>query len=461
MQTIKLPYKTNIDFLNIISDIQKQYSNCLHFMFNRLVKNKLSETEIKHLNINGTDLLDSWFKQSCIKEAIQINNKNIDNKVYFGGKKNYFKRLENKITKEEFKELKLSAIYSIGEGSNPGVGANRKFHIEHDLSSITFKPNRKIKIKLELPKLSLNYKKIFTILYQKQENRTTQITYKLDKKYIYLSFDEKDISNNIIKYDHISDRILAIDLNPNYIGYSIVDWKNDHEYNIINSGVFSIKQLNDIEKQFKNKKLSSNSNERINLNNKRKYETFQISKKLINLCLHYKIEIFSFEKLGIKSKDNKKGKNYNKLVNNNWLKNDLINNLKKNCNIHKIKYIEVKPEYSSFIGNLSYRQSRLPDMILSSIEIGRRGYEFNLQYIKKIKNKEKNIIFPNINIFKEFVVKSLEEINNKLEFNTWIELYKQIKNSDIKYRVQLETLDYLNCFSQKHKSLIEILYGFN
>ena len=53
-----------------------------------------------------------------------------------------------------------------------------------------------------------------------------------------------------------------------------------------------------------------------------------------------------------------------------------MNNLTKRCNIHNIKLLKVKSEYSSFIGNFLYRHLNLPDMVLASIEIGRRGYEF-------------------------------------------------------------------------------------
>ena len=41
-----------------------------------------------------------------------------------------------------------------------------------------------------------------------------------------------------------------------------------------------------------------------------------------------------------------------------------------------IKLLQVVPEYSLFIGNFLYRSLNLPDMILASIELSRRAYEF-------------------------------------------------------------------------------------
>jgi hypothetical protein len=429
-------------------------------------KNNLSETIIKHLPINNVGLLDSWFKQSCVKEASQIFNSNKNDKVYFGGKNNFIKRLSNKITKEEYKKNKLSLLYSIGEKSNKSVKSNRKFHIEQDLKTITFKPNKNTKIALELPKLRPNYLKIFSKLYQLQENKTISITYKLNQQYIYIIFDEKDLNVNTVINNNdqklrINNRILSFDLNPNYIGWSIIDWLDNDKFNVVESGVYSIKLFNDKEFAFKKLKLNSSNKLRIDLNNKRKFETLEISKRLVKLAIHYNVEFVSFENLNIKSKNNKKGSNYNKLVNNNWLRNIFTNNIKKRLNLHKIKFIEVNPEYSSFLGNILYRDLKLPDMILSSIELSRRGYEFNLQYVKKTKDKIKNIIFPELDKFRGLMVKSLEELNINLNFDNFMDVYSYIKNAKIKYRVSIDKLEYQLFSSQKHNNLTKCLINFH
>ena len=52
-----------------------------------------------------------------------------------------------------------------------------------------------------------------------------------------------------------------------------------------------------------------------------------------------------------------------------------------------------KPNYSSFVGNFLFRDLNLPDMTLSSIEIGRRCYEFKTQYIDKTKEKKEKYNF--------------------------------------------------------------------
>ena len=64
---------------------------------------------------------------------------------------------------------------------------------------------------------------------------------------------------------------MSIDMNPNYIGWSIIDWKSESEFNIIKSGLISIKQLND--KELSLKGFNSESKERKYITNKRNYET--------------------------------------------------------------------------------------------------------------------------------------------------------------------------------------------
>ncbi|MBO6271254.1 hypothetical protein J6O48_00590 [bacterium] len=76
-------------------------------------------------------------------------------------------------------------------------------------------------------------------LYLKQEQKQIKIAYKLDLEYVYICFETTDIYN--VKTEHINNRVMSIDMNPNYIGWSIIDWKSESEFNIVKSGLISIK----------------------------------------------------------------------------------------------------------------------------------------------------------------------------------------------------------------------------
>ena len=402
-------------------------------MFNYL---KSSSSILQKVNkLNNISLMNSWFIQTSIKEAHQIIKTRNDQKVIFGGKKNFFKRMKGNISKEDYKILKLNPLYSVGS-ANP-YKANRFFAISQDLTSVIFKPNKATKIQLNLENLRGKYLSLLKDLYLRQENKDLSITYKLDGKFIYISFEESKLTIFKVQ-EFIENRVLALDLNPNYIGWSIADWQSENEFKVIKSGIYSFKSLNDKENAFKELKLNSSNPKRITLSNKRKHEVFEVSKNIINKAIYYKVETITIEDLKIASSDKSKGKKFNRSCNNQWLRHDFVNNLSKRCNIFKIKLLKVKPEYSSFIGNFLFRSLNLPDMILSSIEVGRRAYEFNLQYINKTKPKKKNIVQPDFNLFKSLVVKSLEEFDIKEEFKSFIELYYFLKKSKKMYRLSLD-----------------------
>lgn len=426
MQTIKLKYKSSCN--DLILNYIRQYSSLLHYVYNRTLEG-ISPSEIKKRieTLNNLNLLDSWFVQSSIYDVKILGDKH---KLIFGGKKNFFDRMKNKLSKEEYKVLRFNPLCSIGAAL---VKGNRKFHLENDLDHIIFKPNRTQHIELELVGVG-NRRSILSKLYLLQENKSLAITYKLDLNYIYISFDESKLFD-FQGIKPVQNRVLALDLNPNYIGWSIVDWKSETEFKLIKSGVYSFKELNNKELEFKKLKLSSSSKERIKLNNKRKHEIIEVSKNIINKSLYYKVELVSLEDLNISSSDKHKGKQFNKLTNNIWLRNDFVNNITKRCNIFKIKLLKVKPEYSSFIGNILYRSLNKPDMILASIEIGRRSYEFYNQYVTKKNTKQKNIVQPNILKFNDLIIKSLEEFNIKESFKDFVEMYYFFKKMKFKYRL--------------------------
>ena len=448
MITLKIKYTTTEDGLGLIQEYRKQYSSVLHYAYNRRYEGISEKETEKQLNsLNNIPLIKSYLKRCSVKHATQLVETD-DKKLIFGGRKNFIDRCKGKISRDEFIEKRLSNLYIIGESNYRG---NRFININGDLESFIFKPTRKSKIILTISGKYKKYKTILNKLYHLQQDKQIPITYELDNEYIYITYDEGLVKQHI-EYKAIKNRIFAIDLNPNYIGWSVVDWKNSSKFEVIKSGVISIKDLNDMDFNLKGK--SSNSKERIYINNKRIFETYEISKLLVNTAKYYKCEVFGLEELNIKHKDTTRGKHYNKLVNNVWNRDKLVKNIKKRCNIYSIRVMEAKPNYSSFVGNFLFRDLELPDMALASIEIGRRCYEYKSQYIDKTKDKRKNIILPDVNDFNDRYIKSLEEFNIPGEIKDLVKIYNFLKNAKCRYRVSLDDLNHLEfsrCFSKKSK----------
>lgn len=429
VRTIKLAYTVSEEECNKIKEYMRNYNNVLRFTYSRLVDNnfKLSTKQLTDFQKSMNYIfIDSHFLNSAQYEARQLKGKD---SVIFGGKYNFIQRCKGKISKQSFQENRLIPIYSVGEACKQG---NRKFQILSE-NEILFKPSRTDHFILRLPKLRSNYMKDLTKLKLVQDSCSAPLTYKLGSKYISISFEDSLINSAAI--NAIQNRVFAVDLNPNYIGWSVVDWKNSENYNVVDSGVISNKLLNDSQYTIH---VPSNAKERIYLNNKQIFENNDTAKYLAKLALHYQCQLFSIEKLDIVPKDNKNGKRYNRLVNNQWNRQIFYQRLKKYCDRFNIKMYEVVASYSSFEGNLIYRETGLPDMCLASIELGRRTYEFYHQYVLQDKPKEKNIMFDTSKKAHDQIMQSLEELYYKKAFEDIKSLYKELKTLDLKYRVPLE-----------------------
>ena len=388
--TIKLDYRSS-DSERILECI-KNYNSLFRstYSFYQQVPD-LRQSEVTRLQSKLNNIfLDKWFFNSAVFDVKSFKNKKKkDEKVIFGGKKNFYDRLEGKISKEEYQLKRLLPLYSVGEALAKG---NRKFQIE-DENTIIFKVSRKEHITLNLVEVSKKYRDYLNQLITLQINKSIPITYRLDTKSVYISFDLNKLKHNLKVRDKIKDRVFGIDLNPNYIGYSVIDWRDDGSYKIIKTGSISLKPLNDYDDSLKGKGYSNQSKERKYISNKRNHEIIQIAHFLSRIANHFGCEIFSLEDLNIIQGEKEKGRKFTKLCTNQWNRNLLTSQIKKmNC-LYKIRTLEIQPQYSSFIGNLVYRVHQLPDYVLASIEISRRGYEFYHQYILKDKKMEKNIIF--------------------------------------------------------------------
>jgi len=360
-------------------------------------------------------------------------------KVIFGGRNLFVKRCKEQISTEEFMQKRLNSIYSIGT-ARPYKG-NQKFRISEDLQHVVFQPDRKHHFELQLIGVSKGYKDILRRLYARQELKDLPITYKLNSEFIYISFEEDKLYKDEFNFKKKKDRYCALDLNPNYIGWSVVDWTSSNTWRLVESGVYSFKQLND---EFNSIKGTSSSDEKkIYLNNKKRHEVIEVAKNLIEKCCYYKVENFVIEDLNFKNSKLNTDKDYNRLCRNQWIRNSFINNLKKRCSIFSINFMEVLPQYSSFVGNIMFRSLDKPDMVLSSIELSRRGYEFKHQYVLKDKPQTKNIVKIDINddVFKELFRKSMEEFSVEVSFKDVIDAYWHFKrDSKLSYRVSLDSI---------------------
>src|SRR5574344_1438623 len=228
MKTIKLHIQNNID----LNEELRLYNDVVRFSYNLVHKdNSLKEIQIRKLvNDKFFSKLNSWLIQCGIKEALQIQKRNKDNKVIFGGKsllKRYQKKL---ISKDEYKTKKQLPINSQGEKLYKG---NRLFDFHFDENYIILKLSKQKHIKIELPKFRRGLQKELNKLNELINLKKVTVTIKLNNQYVFITYEEKDLEL-VEKYKDLKfNRILGIDLNPNAFGLLIIEFNSNDEFKIL------------------------------------------------------------------------------------------------------------------------------------------------------------------------------------------------------------------------------------
>lgn len=456
--TMKIKFLTTESSIDYISQVREDYNKVIRFTYNRLIDNpsySTKELTAFQSKLNKIASCKSHLKNSSIYNAKEIYNINKDNnpqKVIFGGCKNFIERCKLNISKEKFDEKRTLPIYSVGESNRHG---NRLFQII-DTNTIIFKPDKQHHIALNLKNVGSNRKKILLKLIELQKRNCISLTYQLDLEYVYITYDNNLFENH--KYSVKTNRTMQIDVNPNYIGWSVTDWKQDYNFHLVASGMFSLEPLNKYQNSLN---VASDSKESKYITNKRRHEVIEIAKELFKICKHYHCEVFVMEDLSMKTTNLNKGKRLNKLINNQWNRNLLFQQIRKRILASSTELVEVQPQYSSIIGNLVNRKLELPDPVLASIEIGRRGHEFSCQYIFTRRQRNKTVIFPKLESVKESIILSLEELGIDLtEINDWKDLWSVVKKSKVKYRFPLLDILSSSPFSKNYKQKRQIVYTF-
>ena len=412
-----------------------------------------------------------------LDKKLDYKNRNLSKDITFGGRgllKQISYLSNDKIKNQETLKQKISEYHKnrilpinyVGSLNDPN--GNRYFNFDFDNSTIIYKPNGKTKIEIKY-KVNGQYKKILSQLQEVKDAKLLPISIKLTTKNTFITFENELLTNYAFDKDgyadelkqldyvdseikktiakkyfreqetrmlvnKVKDRYCAIDLNPEYIGLTIIDKKG---FKVIHKQTFDLSKL-----MIKSNKESSDEDSKY-LTNKRKFEIGKVYKYIFDLVNHYKCSNFVIEDLNFKPKTiNDKPKEFNRKVKNIWNLNYQLNLIKKHCVNGGIKLIEVNPTYSSFIGNILYNDF---DAVNASIEICRRGIE---KYIKG------NSLYPTINgtiidtVIERFG-ESFSDVQGVKDCDSWKKLYELLSETGCKYRWQLN--DEFNCFSLSNK----------
>lgn len=438
MTTLKVKHNCDSDFKPLLKECNKIKRIAFNLFKINTDKNITIRKIKKYYNIND-NLVDASTLEHQVHEAsmiFKIFEGNNNKKLIFGSR-NHWKRFnKGLITKEEFNNIKnTQPILFVGRSKEKH--GNRKFKLDITNKQIIFKKSRNEHHNLKLNTSNSRWK-MLEKLQNYFEYNSTPITYKLDNNYIYITFDESILKEQ--EHQFIENRVAGLDLNPNYIGFTIRDFNDD---SIIYKSVYDLSKLNETHHK-----------------NKKDHEVVEIAKNISNLCKHYKVECVGLEKLDMVSKDHNKGRKINRLINNSWNRVKFSQNLVKRLNILGIKSQDIVCAYSSTVGCLDHPEET--DSIAAALEIARRCHVFLNKFIKKVKEfSDVDVMYPKINrgLIKERWNSILSGYNPKnIGYKGIHEYLKKEKNPN-KLRVLFKDFPFKeknwSCFSLKsEKSLV-------
>ena len=487
MLTIKLRYNSSEEDKEVIDTVVYEYTSLFYKLYNNFelsqdknfikqnlsdyldkfiyrsicidVKSKLEKTKITYdKNVKLISQIEEQIVDADIsnKKKYKLKNKlasltrNLNKDICFGGKNllreitklsqnnNNPDLLEKK--KSEFKEKRKIGLYVVGEANQQG---NRKLHFDLKNKKLNVKLNKKNHINLTFSSFGKQFKNLEK-LQDLIEQKLISVTFRLDNKYIYLSYDEAILNNHhfdiisckkkqlliddkdekkkiFIEFkkeqnerklkDKIENRYLAFDLNPNYIGFSILEKVNNDENKILFTQCIDLTKLNT------KKNVASTDKKQLKQNNKRIHEINHVWKYIFGVAKHWRVYNIVKEDLNFKGKNKDLGnKVSNRLTKNVWHRTLTEKLITKYCNEYGFNLIEVNPAFSSFIGNFTNNNF---DPIASSLEINRRGVG---KYTKGFS------IYPSIEKITQGKMNYLLEENILIDENTsWYNLYTRTK----------------------------------
>ena len=412
MKTVKLQISNKPDVLNDM----RVYSSAVRLAFNRY-QDGLSEKEV-YASVSKCFDFNCWLVQSAVYDGNALFKANGDKGVLFGGKWNLKQYLKGLITKEQFKYNRLLPLCSVGAKNYQG---NRLVDFDLPNNRIVYKPTRGVRKEIQFCSVKKKLAHELSMIQELAEQKKMPVTVKFTDKYLYLTYDESLIYNESYK-GLKQNRVLGIDMNPNYIGVSVIEFDKQDEFKILHKEVFDLTALTK-----PNGKASSDKKSKY-YTSKLKHETIAIAHKINKLMDYWKCSKLAIEDLSIKPSDKQKGKTFNRLTNNKWERQLFVNKLKMLAGIHRYEVVEVNPAYSSIVGNFAYGNENTPDMIASAIEIARRAY----------KKFEKGWFYPRFNI---------SHINEQWKqtlcgVKSWKTLFPKVKETKLKYRFLL--VDYVH-----------------
>jgi IS605 OrfB family transposase len=368
-RTVKLPYvPVDARFGDVLAEFRRLQSRAIRTAYCRLSEGMALRDVYAALRAHPVGQgLHTWLLLSGISKARALHELRPDGRVVFGGRRALIERSQGKLTADEWKGRRLWPLAIEGHARSFGTqGGNHLVTLDMANKRLVIHGPDKTdyELKLKLSGRSHSYRRRLFALQERCETlRDTPFSVSISDCEVRISWNVRITVQRSPK----PGRILSLDLNPNRIGWTVVEEAGAQGCRCMAWGVFEYPGLSS------RTKLASDDPRSKALTNKRRNELSLIAKELSTLARHYRAAAVVTERLSMGAKDHGKGRRFNRLLNQCWFKAGLLQPLLRRLDEAGLAHAEVNPAFSSQIGNKFWADSMdFPDPACAALELGRR-----------------------------------------------------------------------------------------
>jgi len=365
-RTISLPYVVeDAGFAGVLSELRRRQSRVIRSAYNRLVEGIALKDLYQNLRAHAVGQgLHTWLLLSAMTKAKALYQMRPEGGVVFGGKKGLIDRTRDKMDPAEWKKRRLAPLVIEGHARSYGSqGGNHLATLDMTNTRLVLHaPGRDFILKLKLSCRSREYRRRLECL-QARSEALRDVPFSVSVTETTVAIGWKDPGT--VSKTGRSDRVLAIDLNPNRIGWAVVEKIGDHRCRSVAWGLFEYPELN------RRLGLASDDPKVAAQDNKRQHELSILAKRLVLIARHCQASWIVTEHLSLPFRS-KKGK-VNRLVNRCWYRTGFVQCLVRRLEEAGLRHGQVDPAYSSMIGNSLWADLlKVPDPACAALEVGRR-----------------------------------------------------------------------------------------
>lgn len=398
MQTIRIPWRASGDARLSIETWQRHRAAATRTAYRHATGR--SEKELRNLlKARFPDHpLGSWDLHCAAREGLALRKKVPNGSMIFGGKTNLQRRQKGLISNAEWKGLRQQRSLEItGDATRWG---NRHFRLSDDARQcvVTF---LKQSVTIDLPEMHGKQGRLLRAVSQLADACQISVTFSLSRTHLSVTFDEMDLrrlppgktlaevkiaeqgkgrrgrkrKNADTHYaahrekeiidrpvhpewrdaiPAVTRRAIGIDLNPAWIGVSVVEVGKDPT---------DLDQVNVLSHRLHRIAVPLGANQSM------QQVMANIAAQTINLARAWNVGLIVHEDGLGKLAWSKKTKGGDQTLNY-WSRNNFLTGLQRRCRLAGIQILPVWGGYTTTIGNLAFE---LPDACASAVEIARRG----------------------------------------------------------------------------------------